>query len=95
VGLFRDMAAIPGEIAGSLTRAMTTPPHWGRAEQPPRDTSGPAWPRAGDTRIRGGETEIWYRGWQTPQREESRTTSSMVSNPDYQRAQRARTRTPR
>jgi hypothetical protein len=90
VGLFRDMAAIPGEIAGNVTRALTRPPRWSYAERPPRDTPTPLWPHPGDTRIRGGITEIWSAGWQTPQRAESRTTSSMAANPDYARAQKAR-----
>ena len=91
MGLFRDMAKIPGEIASGAVRALTTPPRWSSGPAPRSQyQNGPLWPRPGAPRIRGTDTELWYHGWQTPRRAESRTTTSMVPNLDYARAQAAR-----
>jgi len=53
------------------------------------------WPKNGDTRGRGRDRQIYYRGeWQSPRGEETvisgdQARTRMSANPDYEKAQRA------
>ena len=89
MGLVKDIigewGSIIRESADFAGRALTERPNLESQVNRP----GPAWPRTGDERIRGGEPEVWFHGWQPRQVEESVTTSRMVPNPQYQRAKQA------
>ena len=84
-GIVREWGSMARSTADAAGRALTTRPRW--QQQPPERMN--LWPRTGDTRTCGGEKQIYYHCWVGPTREESRTSSSSVPNPDYQKAQRA------
>jgi hypothetical protein len=88
VGLARDIAALPAELAGNIHRALTTPVRWSNAQPKPREKWN-SWPRTGDPRTCAGQKQIYHHGWVGPTREESTSTPGMVPDPAYPKAQRA------
>ena len=84
-GIVKEWGSMARETADATGRALTTRPRW--SQTPPERMN--LWPRTGDTRTYAGERQIYYHGWVSPTREESRTSSSSVPNPEYPKAQRA------
>jgi hypothetical protein len=87
-GIAREWAGMAREAADGLGTLITHP----LRSLPARNKPGPLWPRAGDTRTRAGETEVWWHGWQPRKIEEGRTVTAMAPNPAWGKAQRARQR---
>ncbi|HLI38763.1 MAG TPA: hypothetical protein VKV80_15695 [Streptosporangiaceae bacterium] len=85
----QGITALARGAADGLGNLLADP--LGKRRQP-RNQPGPLWPRDGDTRIRAGETQVYWRGWQSRTAEDARTVAVTVPNPAWEKARKARQR---